>query len=345
MDPSPLAPPPDEALREYYHLHFAGRPRITRNVTLLGQLIVLAERNGNAALSALWHKERALIEQEQQQAGTLGRQLAQRMEDGQIVHHRLRRLQWHAQQLHPHAIDRQALAQVHKDAAALMAEVLPLGQQDAELHARARAVAENLGACEAASQTLDHEARRARTEGDDLSRAQVCVRAAQLLQETFDSRIGGLPGTVVRPERITALAEGLQQVASDLAACAIDGADHGANCQALRQQAGHWRAQAQRAAALRRQHTPDELAHALGQGADAILEEAHAWPDASPSAQQAVATGLALCDRMDEVRRQLEGVPLIFGLTEHHHTLSTVSDALAYLSAKLEQLVAPPSGA
>jgi hypothetical protein len=48
---------------------------------------------------------------------------------------------------------------------------------------------------------------------------------------------------------------------------------------------------------------------------------------------------------MDEVRRQLEGVPLIFGLTEHHHTLSTVSDALAYLSAKLEQLVAPPSGA
>ena len=76
--------------------------------------------------------------------------------------------------------------------------------------------------------------------------------------------------------------------------------------------------------------TPDELAHALAADADEVLAEAMALPDD----QQGVAHGSwrALCDRMDELWRQLDGMSLIYGLSAHRQAEAGVTDCLAFLS-------------
>lgn len=342
MDSSHQAPPPDEALREYYHLHFAGRPRITRNTVLLGQLVALAKNNHNITLATLWGKELKLIEQEQAGAGEAGRQIALRVEDAHFVLQRLRLLQQDAGRIDAAALDVCAVGAVLQDCEIMAATLGPLAQAGHKHSPRAKSMHEALVGAQHHYQGLAEAARAQRTSGPELSRAQAAVRAAQLLQHTFDTRIAHHPGNIVRPERLLALAEGLQDAAQDLANSGLAGADHEANCQALQQQAAQWRAQAQKAAALRRQNTPDELAHSLAQASDDILEAAHTWPAPGAAQNERLAAGIALCDRMDEVRRQLEGVPLVFGLAEHHHTLSTVTDALAYLLERLDEQ--PPTG-
>jgi hypothetical protein len=328
--------PPAAVLREYYHLHFAGRPRITRNLTLLGQLIELARRGGNDTLAALWAREQKIIGDEQAAAGTAGRLVAQRVEQGLLVLHRARRLELDALRSKIIAVDVHGLRQVISDladAADALAQAT-VDESQATIVARTR---EDLQRAQKACAVLIDQALQARQTGSADQRAQAGVYAAQLLLHSFASRIADRSGLIVRPERIEQLAAGLSDIAQDLSACGLTDPTHTANCQALQSQAAAWRAQGQRAAALRRQASPDELAHALAAQCDEVLDEGHSWPDIMAPYPEQMAKGLALCDRVDELVRQLIGIPLIYGLSEHHHTLSTVTDAWAYLTAQLDR--------
>lgn len=336
MDPTPTDASLPQQLQEYYQLHFAGRPRLTRNPVVLSQLIALAKRDGAPALVQAWGEERAAIEAEQAQAGLAGRQVAHAIEEAQIVLNRLALLQLGGSCFHEAAVDHHALSEALQDGQDMEALLQPLVALPSSQQQLAQATLDQVAAACAQATRLLAQTQEQRTTGPAMARARACVRAAQLLQHSFDTRVAGQQGHLLRAERITALAQGLQDVAGQLRACGLEGPEHEANCQGLLSQASAWRAQAQKAAAQRRQHTLDEIAHGLGGAADEILAAAYAWDTGNDGSVEALLQGLSLFDRMDEARRQLVGVPLIYGHTEHQHTLSTVTDGLAYVTARVE---------
>lgn len=318
-----------EALCGHYQLHFVDRPRLSRSLEMLHKLRASLEgltcaidpelRRRAKATAAAWDEEARAIEKAQKEADDAARRRQALQEDWQRLRWRVARVQ----RLHPQA----AAASVH----------LWVGPtEDAALLAEAgKAAGEHQLADEAAQlgQHLDAQRARAlatRAQADATTLAQQGVLAARAALADLAHAVAGRSMAVVRPSFLQARVHELRDAHAAMVRAGEAGfgdAAHRANCDALAEQVQSWQLQLRQITAKRRQYTADELAHALGEEADAVLEAADAAAQ-SPAPEVATAY-LAL--RMDELHRQLQGVPLLFGHGQHRETLAGLADCLAYL--------------
>lgn len=343
-----------DALRGHFQLHFTDRPRATRSLTLLQRLReaagALQPASGGTgrspagdelgALLAAWDEEAEAIATAQHRAGDGGRLLVEALEAADRVRWRVGRLQ----RLHPAppAARPVLLAALEADVAGALAELA-----EARRHAAAQAALRGDGklglqAAESVRRELQHTlehlqaaragALAARRSGDPVARQRAAVSAARAALADLSETVVGRSPVVVRPEHLSALVQDLRQAAATFAEPTGDtpeGSTHDAhakNVAALAEQVTFWQRQLRQVTAKRRQHTADELAHAVGEEADAVMEAAEAahGPDAARLLGY-------LCLRMDELHRQLRGVPLVFGHEAHRETLAGLADCLAWL--------------
>lgn len=309
-----------------------------------------------AALCAAWDAEAQAIATAQHQAGDGGRLLVEALESATRVRWRVAR----AQRLHPDAFAARPrlLAALAEDVAAAKNELTEaqrhLGAQrvPAPAHATAGPADHEDGAEAAAAaaaelgHTADHlEASRAsalaaRHAPDVAVRRRAAVAAARATLADLNETVVGRSPVVVRPDYLGCLVHELREASASFAEPAEAPGEreaatkveaeriqaHEANVAALDQQVTFWQRQLRQVTAKRRQHTADELAHAVGEEADAVMEAA----EAAKGPQAAAALGY-LCLRMDELHRQLRGVPLVFGHDAHRETLAGLADCLAWL--------------
>lgn len=358
---------PLDALRGHYQLHFTDRPRATRSLALLARLREAAQAlrgpepngprgaeekaNGGApeadALCAAWDAEAQAIAAAQQEAGDGGRLLVEALESATRVRWRVAR----AQRLHPDAfaVRPRLLAALAEDVAAAKNELT-----EAQRHLGAQRVvapdpteagpADHQGDAQAAAaavelaHTADHlEASRAsalaaRHAPDLAVRRRAAVAAARATLADLNETVVGRSPVVVRPDYLGCLVHELREASASFAQPAASAAApepdqaHAANVAALDQQVTFWQRQLRQVTAKRRQYTADELAHAVGEEADAVMEAG----EGAKGPQATAALGY-LCLRMDELHRQMRGVPLMFGHDAHKETLAGLADCLAWL--------------
>ena len=357
------------ALDGHYQLHFAGRPRATRDLAMLDALLAELVRAGGGEAGAAsrlrrWQHERDEVAAVQDALGPRGVGAMRACERLALPALRVRRL---ARTHQPSLCAPAELAALQADVATALSELgqLPADVATSSLVApvveRTFTELQQAAAALAAWQAAPFPhgwaradggssfvAARAPTDewaatGAEKSRTVMGAARAQRLFALFAACVEGRSQLVVRPELLDVWADALDQARQWLEAAPpadLEIAVHRANVEGLLQQAAHWRLQAQRAREQRQQCEAKEVLHALLEEADAILEAAqtpgmqssgHVAPSVSGQTEQAT----MLAWRMDEVCRQLDAIPSVFGLGGDERAVWGLFDCVHFLDEQV----------
>ena len=322
-----------DALAEQYALHFAGQTRLTRNLDMLDHLIGALDDFGLTAPEPLsgeaqqtavqWRAERAAVAAAQESAGPAGRSAARIMTRALFS--------WHRYQRHFAGLPRQG-----RDLGLLADIVADLQQASTAISALAPSSAD-LQVLKTHLALAQQEQRALRDfveQGNAEQQAAAWASIANTLFTTFHAQFMQRHRLSCRPALLARLCEGLAVVHQQMSTLFADtpaDSDHAQNIAAVAQELAEWRNELTQIEQAQKSADADERVTILNEAAEALLEEynqqiAGIEHDNLPTA--AVAT---LCDRLDEIERQMTALENLPGLTENAHNVGMVRDALDML--------------
>lgn len=347
-----------EACHEQYQLHFIGQPRLTRNVAILDGLIATltplleqlpvtehARRKEVNERLTDYRAERHAIATAQDRAGPQGCSAAHLKLRVSFVMHRYMR---HFAGQPRSSRDLGLLREIVTDLKNLLVPVTHLTQQKSHVDHDRAAMIKVLAALEQSQSQLSQEAEAIRatrlqhepnrdqkpTEAQARSQALLLAQAANNIFASYQELVIGRIRLSVRPELIARLARELASLHEAMQALADAGwgdAGHLENCSIMAAHHRSWLEEHQETVNLRRQHTMDEIAQALNEEAETVLQaynQTIATQQMTPDRRRMLSI---LCDRMDELHRQIESVPQIPGHKHHDTNAAMITDALTML--------------
>lgn len=352
-----------DACHEQYILHFVGQPRLTRDVamldSLIGELTPMLEqlpisehamRKELGERLADYNTERHAIVTSQERAGPQGRAAAHlKLRVGFVMHRYVRHFAGQPRATRDLGLLQEIIADLgllvapvkhlarleensghgaQESAAALVKVLAALQQSQGHLAAEAEAIA-------ALRRPNKGPVQEAQARSDALTLAQ----AANTVFAAYQGLVIDRPRLVVRPELIGRLARALADLhgaMQGLMDAGWEDAGHKENCVIMADHHRTWLEEQQETLRVRRQHTMDEIAHALVAEADVILGEYNQTIAGQQLVAERRGSLIVLCDRMDELQRQMQGVPQAPGHQHHEHNAWVLTDALSMLNATFD---------
>lgn len=325
-----------EACHEQFLLHFVGHSPLTRDVAILEALI--SEMEGLAASAeqgvaevaqrrlVAYREEHDKIASAQAAAGPGGRAAARQFQQAGFIMHRYRR---HFAGQPRGTRDAGLLAEMNQDLQAVQANLLGLDVPEE--------MQEPLAQIDAHAQRLMDERAAvlaSRNAGQPAERAAVWAAVANTLFATYNALAVGNTRLAVRPALLQRLIEELQSSLTALRALqeeGMDAPDHAHNVELVASQLATWQEEYDAVLKLRRQCTPDEIMSGLNEAMDAVLTDYNTKVASQTVTPPVFAELSILCDRMDEIERQLGELAPVYGLKHVHGHNAVARDVLALL--------------
>jgi hypothetical protein len=301
-----------QACHEQYVLHFADQVRLTRDVGMLDALLAevrsvfeLASHKGDAAVAdaaqrqtLVYEQERSTVVAAQQEAGVSGRAAAHLARRTSLVMHRYTR---HFAGRDRPSRDLGLLGECRHDLQALYSALLPLSEAQAAL------CKQFVDLCDTEAEHIAHS----RRQGSAAQQAAGLAAAANTLMETYVQCCMQRRRLAVRPLLLGRLVHQLKALLGGMQTLRDSGLSlphHGQAVEALQGQLRVWGQEHAHTAAAHLKASVQDRAEALSGELDDLLTAYNTLMDGAVGAPggHPLRTDMgALCDRMDELWRQL----------------------------------------
>lgn len=332
-----------EALHEQYMLHFAGQPRLTRDVDMLDYLIEAVQglqarldvsaycRDQAAAQAETYRTERQAITQAVAAAGPHGRLAAQVLGRAELAVHRYQR---HFAGRARFGRDVGLLGEIDSALSSSLASLRALGFASREVDALAQQVILIHQELEAMRLFLDS--------GDAAHQAAAWASLANSLFEVYQGQFFERSRLTCRLSLAHRLCDTLAAVRERLSTV-YPPTDvpphHQTNVHAVDNELAAWRMELEHIAAVQRACTPEEQATALNSAAEEVLEIYNTRLVGVQHDAVDLAELRGLCDRLDELEQQMTALESTPGLGDHGHNVAMTRDALTMLNGLYDLVV------
>ncbi len=343
-----------DGLQQQYYLHFAGQPRVTRNLEMMRQMAVragalrselatLAESEARTAALALaaerlelYRGEVAAIDAARVEVGDRGVEAAWLGQRANHVFHRYRR---HFAGRSRSGRDISILQEMISDLDAIRGEMATLGDgwRSAQL-TRDREIVDNfLG-------LFRQEVREIKAARDGADGEQAESLFAQLANDQFEQyrlHFAGQPRVSRRPELLEQMCGNLEAILSRMQALPSQGF-HGAhnpqNARIVVERLAAWRGELEGIREVRTKTSLSEMVSQLGRAAEVVLEVYNERYAGQARASRDLGLLCGLCDRLVDLERQMETIGRVQTLVDNERNLELVHDLMHMLEAEYDEI-------
>ncbi|MEY3014952.1 MAG: hypothetical protein RIT45_3687 [Pseudomonadota bacterium] len=343
-----------DALHQQYHLHFAGQPRVTRNpemmrVMLEGaravrqELAGIARSDEVAAAQALaeervnlYHNEHKSIVQARSEAGDKGVEASWLGQRANHVFHRYRR---HFAGKSRSTRDLSLLVEMVRDLRALRSEMATLGSGW-----RSEQLTHDIGVVDQYITLFEGEQKAIKSARDAHPPEEAENVLAQLANEQFELyrlHFAGLSRVSRRPELLERMIGNLDTILARMEALpaqGFHGQHNGQNMQIVRERATQWREELEAIRKVRSETSLTRMVEELGSAADVVLQLYNERFAGQSRKDRDIGLLVALCDRLWDLTRQMEGIARVHDLVGNERNLEMTYDLLNMMETEHDEI-------
>ncbi|MCB9739553.1 MAG: hypothetical protein H6747_09820 [Deltaproteobacteria bacterium] len=349
-----------DGLHQQYQLHFAGQPRVTRNPEMMRAMLESARavRQELAGLSAndevrqaqalaeervnLYHGEQRSIVQARSEAGDKGVEASWL---GQRANHLFHRYRRHFAGRSRSTRDLALLAEMVRDLRGIRAEMATLasGWSSDQLRNDIGVVDQYLGLFEGEQK----EIKGARDAHAPEEAEGIYAQLANDQFELYRLHFAGQPRVSRRPELLERMISTLETILARMEGLeqqGFHGQHNRQNREIVRDRLGQWREEIEAVRKVRSETPLSRMVQELGAAADVVLQLYNERFAGQSRTDRDVDLLVALCDRLWDLTRQMEGLARVHDLVDNERNLEMTYDLLHMMETEHDEIVRAQQG-